>query len=52
MVVLPAPDGPTSATSWPGSAAKLDVEQHLLAGAWSSTATDSSEASDTSSAVG
>ena len=28
-MVLPAPDGPTSATISPGSATKLDVVEHL-----------------------
>ena len=32
VVVLPAPDGPTSATSSPGSTVKLDVAQDPVAG--------------------
>ena len=49
-MVLPAPDGPTSATSWPGSAVNETSNSTWLVGACSSTATDSSDASDTSSA--
>src|SRR5918993_4729510 len=52
MVVLPAPDGPTSATSSPGAALNDTPCSTSWAGAWSSTATSSSEASDTSAAVG
>ena len=48
MVVLPAPDGPTSATSAPGRATKLTSASTCWDGAWSSFATDSSEASETS----
>ena len=29
MVVLPAPEGPTRATIWPGSGGEGDVAQHL-----------------------
>ena len=52
MVVLPAPDGPTSATSWPGSAVKVTSNSTWLDTVGSRTATDSSEASETSSALG
>ena len=52
MVVLPAPDGPTRATSWPGSAVKLTSKSTWEETVGSRTATDSSEARDTSSAVG
>ena len=52
MVVLPAPDGPTRATSEPGSARKDTPRSTVVDGVASSTATDSSEASDTCSAVG
>ncbi len=52
MVVLPAPDGPTRATSWPGRAVNETSNRIWLDGLWSSTATDSSDANDTSSAVG
>src|SRR4029453_15856981 len=48
----PAPGGPTSATSSPGAAVKDTPCRTGCAGAWSSTATSSSEASDTSAAVG
>ncbi len=54
MVVLPAPDGPTSAVSWPAGARKL-TSCSTPAGrpaARAAQATDSSEASDTSAAVG
>src|SRR6266550_3761583 len=52
IVVLPAPEGPTSATSWPGAAVNETPCSTSWLGAWSSTATSSSEASDTSAAVG
>ena len=52
MVVLPAPDGPTSATMWPGSTVKETSWRTSLRWPASSTATDSSEASETSSALG
>ena len=55
MVVLPAPDGPTSAVSLPGRRVERDVAQHVLAGVGRSgagSAIDSSEASDTSEASG
>ncbi len=52
MVVLPAPDGPTRATSCPGSARNEMPCSTVADGVWSSTATDSSEASETCSAVG
>ena len=51
-MVLPAPDGPTSATSWPGSATNETSWSTCWLGRWSRTATASSEASDTSFAVG
>ncbi len=50
MVVLPAPDGPTRATSWPGSAMKLTSNRTWWETVVSRTATDSSEARETSSA--
>ncbi len=52
MVVLPAPEGPTRATSCPGSAVKVTSNSTCWDSVVSSTATDSSEASETSSAVG
>ena len=52
MVVLPAPEGPTSATSSPGAAVRETPRRTSSLRAWSSTATVSSEASDTSSADG
>jgi hypothetical protein len=52
MVVLPAPDGPTSATSSPGRASKDTSKRTGTDGVCSRTATDSSDASDTSSALG
>ena len=51
-MVLPAPDGPTSATIWPGSAVnEMSVSTGPLSRD-SVRATDSSEASETSSARG
>ena len=52
MVVFPAPDGPTSATMWPGSTVKETSWRTSPRWPASSTATDSSEASETSSALG
>ena len=52
MVVFPAPDGPTSATSCPGSALNDTSKSTGWETVRSSTATDSNEASDTSSALG
>ena len=52
IVVLPAPDGPTSAISSPGSARNDTACSTCADGAASSTATSSSEASDTSAADG
>ncbi len=53
IVVLPAPEGPTSATSFPGSMLKSMSCSTVRGGALrSGTAMDSSEASDTSAAVG
>ena len=52
MVVFPAPEGPTRATSWPGSAVKLTSKSTCWGTVVSRTATDSSEASETSSASG
>ena len=51
-MVLPAPEGPTRATSWPGSAVKVTSKRTCWEAVVSSTATDSSEASETSSAAG
>ena len=51
-MVLPAPEGPTSATSWPGSTSNDTSKRTWLDTVVSRTATDSREASDTSSAVG
>src|SRR5471030_1334466 len=52
MVVLPAPDGPTSAVMVPGRTSNDTSKSTCWLGAWSRTATDSREASDTSLAVG
>ena len=52
MVVFPAPDGPTRATSCPGSAVNDTSKSTGCDAVRSRTATDSSEASDTSSALG
>ncbi len=52
IVVFPAPDGPTSATSSPGRAVNETSKSTWPDGDWSRMATDSSEASETSSAVG
>ena len=55
MVVLPAPDGPTSAVSCPAGAVKLTSRSTSWAAAGRSgtgSAIDSSEASDTSLAAG
>src|SRR5664280_361478 len=52
MVVLPAPDGPTRATNWPGSAAKVTSNSTCWETVVSSTANDSSEANETYSAEG
>ena len=55
MVVLPAPDGPTSAVSCPAGAVKLTSCSTLLplpARSGAGSAIDSSDASDTSLAVG
>ena len=52
MVVFPAPDGPTRATMWPGSTVKETSWRTSLRWPASSTATDSSEASETSPALG
>ena len=52
MVVLPAPDGPTRAISSPGCARKDTPFSTGADTVVSSTATDSSEARDTSSACG
>ncbi len=51
-MVLPAPDGPTSATIWPGSTVKLTSKRTWAETVVSRTATDSREARETSSAVG
>ena len=54
-MVLPAPDGPTSAVSWPDGAVKLTSCRTPAAEAGRSgagSAIDSSDASDTSAAVG
>ena len=54
-MVLPAPDGPTSAVSWPDGARKLTSCRTPAAAAGRSgtgSAIDSSEASDTSDADG
>ena len=55
MVVLPAPDGPTSAVSCPGGAWKVTPRSTgwaLPAFSGAGSAIDSSEASDTSLAAG
>ena len=52
MVDLPAPDEPTRATIWPGSARKEMSCITSTPPRVSSTATSSSEASDTLSADG
>ena len=52
MVVLPAPDGPTRATIWPGSAVKVISWSTSPVSTVSVRATDSSEASEMSSARG
>ena len=52
MVVLPAPEGPTRAISSPGSAWKVTSKRTWLRAVFSSTATDSREASETSAALG
>ena len=55
IVVLPAPDGPTRAVSWPDGAVKLTSCKTPAAEAGRSgagSAIDSSEASDTSDADG
>ncbi len=52
IVVLPAPDGPTRATISPGSARNDTPRSTSCDAALSRTATSSSEASDTSPAVG
>ena len=51
-VVLPAPDGPTTATNCPGSTVKLTSLRTSSPVSADRVATDSSEASDTSSADG
>ena len=51
-MVLPAPDGPTSATIWPGSATKLMSVSTGPPSRDSVRATDSREASEMSSARG
>ena len=51
MVVLPAPDG-TDQRDHAGRAVNDTSKSTCCAGAWPSMATDSSEASETSSAVG
>ena len=52
IVVLPAPEGPTSATICPGSTVNETSWRISLRAPDSSTATDSSDASETSSALG
>ena len=52
MVVLPAPDGPTSATELARLDVEVDVVQYRARGALVGTAIDSSEASETSAADG
>ena len=52
IVVLPAPEGPTRATSWPGSARNETPCRTVCGSEASSVATDSSDASDTSEAEG
>ena len=52
IVVLPAPDGPTRAIISPGSARNDTPCSTSCDGELSSTATSSSEASETSRAVG
>ena len=51
-MVLPAPEGPTSATIWPGSATKLMSVSTWPLSRDSLRATTSSEASEISSARG
>src|SRR5690242_7334185 len=52
IVDLPAPDGPTKAISSPASAWNVTSCSTCEFGAVSSTATDSSDANDTSDAAG
>ncbi len=52
IVVLPAPDGPTSATVAPAGTVKLRFVSVSCVGSLVRAATDSRDASDTSDAVG
>jgi len=52
MVVLPAPDGPTSATIAPAGTVNDTSCRVSATGSWRSVATASREAKDTSSAAG
>ena len=52
IVVLPAPDGPTRATSSPGSARKETWCSTSLSGVASRLATASNDASETCGAIG
>ena len=52
IVVLPAPEWPTSATMWPAGTVKLTSRRVSSTGSLRRVATDSREASETSSAPG